>query len=84
MERDNRICTLCNDGVTEDQIHFAFRCPVYNDVRNEFNNICTERIPNWVNLTDIDKIATLFDKHPRMFGKYIRKLFLHRKNVLYN
>ncbi len=43
-----------------------------------------ERIPNWVNLTHINRIATLFDHNPRMFGKYIEKIFLHRKGVLYN
>ena len=84
VERENRVCTLCNEGVIEDQIHFALRCPIYNDLRNDFYNICMERIPNWVNLTDIDRIATLFDHHPRMFGKYIKKIFLHRKSVLYN
>ncbi len=83
IARENRICTLCNTGI-EDQIHFALKCPIYNDIRNEFFNLCNERINDWVNLNDTEKIARLFYEHPRMFGKYIRKIFVHRKSILFN
>ncbi len=83
IARENRICTLCNTGV-EDQIHFALKCPTYNEIRNDFNNTCLERVTDWINMSDTEKIACLFDDHPRMFGKYIRKIFLHRKNLIFN
>ncbi len=80
--RENRICTLCNTGL-EDQIHFAFKCPLYDDIRNDFFITCIERINNWADLNDTEKIARLFNDYPRMFGKYIRKIFVHRKSILF-
>ena len=28
-----RVCKLCNTGECEDEIHFMFACPLYNDIR---------------------------------------------------
>ncbi len=83
LPREERICSLCNTGI-EDQIHFALKCPVYNNFRNEFNITCIERIPNWATLNDTQKIVTLFNDHSRLFGKYVKKIFVHRKSLLFN
>ncbi len=83
LAREQRQCTLCNSGSIEDQIHFAFTCPVYNDARAEFNKTCKERIVGWDILTNIGKVASLFKEQPRLFGKYIKKIFLHRKSLIF-
>ncbi len=84
LARKDRICTLCNTGEIENQVHFALYCPVYNHLRVEFVNTCRNRILGWDILTDIGKISFLFNHEPRLFGKYLKKSFLHRKSLLYN
>ncbi len=83
VEREHRLCLLCNEGVIEDQIHFTFQCPRYNHIRDEFSNTCNNRIAGWNDMNDIDKISTLFEDQPRLFGKFIKKCFLHRKSLLF-
>ena len=64
IDRVHRVCTLCNDESVEDQIHFTFNCAAYNHLRVSFNNTCNERIDGWDSMSDIDKIATLFENQP--------------------
>ena len=33
---ERRLCTLCNGGKIEDEIHFALKCPMYNVERDNF------------------------------------------------
>ncbi len=83
LERKDRKCTLCNTGEIEDQLHFALKCPIFNQYRSEFVDKCRDRIVGWDILTDIGKISALFTEQPRIFGKYLRKTFLHRKTLIY-
>ena len=82
LNRDQRQCTLCKAAV-EDQIHFVFECPVYNNMRTEFIQTCKNRMVGWDILTDVGKISQLFTEQPRFLGKYIKGIFLHRKSLLY-
>ena len=36
VKRENRICTLCEENEVEDELHFLFKCTLYNDIRNQF------------------------------------------------
>ncbi len=54
-------------------------------VRENFIKICKDRITGWDILTDIGKVTdltVLFKDQPRLFGKYIKKIFLHRKSLI--
>ena len=83
IDREHRVCTLCDNEVVEDQVHFAFHCSAYNHLRVTFNDTCNDRIEGWNNMSDIDKIASLFENQSRLFGKFIKKCFLHRKSLLF-
>ncbi len=83
LDRNERICTLCDAEEVENQIHFALKCSTYTQFRNDFVNTCRDRIVGWDILTDIGKISALFCHQPRLFGKYIKKIFLYRKSLLY-
>ncbi len=83
LERAEQLCTLCNTGAIEDQLHFAFYCPVYQEIRHEFVNTCKEKGMDWGNLSDVNKISNLFTHQPRLFGKYITKIFEYRKGLLF-
>jgi hypothetical protein len=38
VERSNRLCTCCSLNVVEDETHFMFDCPIYQETRNKFRN----------------------------------------------
>ena len=79
----NRICTLCDSNNVEDQIHFVFHCNFYNTMRENLNIKAKNVNANWDNMSDIDKLKLLFNEMPRMFGKYVKSIFLLRRNKLY-
>ncbi len=83
LERKDRKCTLCNTGEIEDQLHFALKCPIFNQYRSAFVDKCRDRIVGRDILTDTGKISALFNEQARLFGKYLRKTFLHRKTLIY-
>ncbi len=82
-KRTDRLCKICNEGVLEDQYHFVLRCPIYNDRRNVFIEKVKEKTIQWENLSDNDKFINLFTEHPRIFGKYVKDIFLYRKSQIY-
>ncbi len=83
LNREERHCMLCKSGSVEDQVHFAFECSVYNNMRTGFIQTCKDRIVGWDILTGEGKISQLFRDQPRLFGKYIKGIFLHRRGLLY-
>ncbi len=48
-KRKNRLCKICNEGVVEDQNHFVWYCPAYNEIRDNFVQLITGRHANWDN-----------------------------------
>ena len=46
--------------------------------------MCICRLADMANFSDTEKINILFNEHPRMLGKYIRKIFIQRKSILFN
>ncbi len=83
-KRCDRICTFCNSGDIEDQIHFLFHCNLYEMQRNEIYVKARNIIERWDELSDIHKLASLFKHMSRALGKYVKDIFLLRRNKLYN
>ncbi len=81
--RENRFCRICNEGIVEDQYHFVFYCSAYNEKRDTFTNIMENRIPGYSNMNDDQKFVLLFKENSRALGRYVKDLFLYRKNLLY-
>ena len=82
-ERAQRLCRICNNGSVEDQYHFILNCPAYNIRRGIFIEKVKERIDNWDNLDETNKFICLFNKQPRLLGKFVRDIFLYRKSLIY-
>ena len=41
LKRNERLCQMCSMNVVEDEIHYFFHCPKYNEIRKElFKDIC--------------------------------------------
>ncbi len=81
--RCDRICTLCNTGNIEDQIHFLFHCTLYDTQRADLYTKARTIVDGWDDLSDIMKLASLFTNMTRVLGKYVKNIFLMRRNKLY-
>ncbi len=82
-DRCDRICTLCNAGEIEDQIHFLFHCDYYKNIREEFLVKASNCIPRWDHLSDVDKLSILFQNMTRSLGKFVKNIFIARRNKLF-
>ena len=58
-KREDRLCKICNGGVVEDQDHFVWHCPVYNEIRDKFVQFIKNHTPTWDYLNEIDKFVLL-------------------------
>ena len=38
-ERSRRVCVCCDMDVVEDELHVAFECPFYDDIRCDFPDL---------------------------------------------
>ena len=82
IERDNRICKICQSGSIEDELHFVFQCTSLNAIRVQFA-IDLPILEN-TNMDERDKFVFLLTKcNPKLVSVYIRELYDHRRNILY-
>ena len=79
----DRICTLCDSNIVEDQIHFLFHCKKYDNLREELNTKARMSSNRWDDLQDVEKLIYLFDNMTRALAKYTRSIFVIRRNTLY-
>ena len=69
--REERVCTTCDQGVTEDEKHFILDCPAYHDLRS---NIFGDNIDS--NTKPEDLVKTI---PPTTLTKYIKLALKHRE-----
>jgi hypothetical protein len=67
-----RICHLCDTKRVEDEKHFLLECPVYTQIRSQFQNICHNTdLPNLLSHQNFSDL-----------GMLLLMLFKHRNNIL--
>ncbi len=81
-KRCDRICTICESGSIEDQIHFLFHCNFYETQRDDLYIKARSVIEGWDDLADIRKLELLFTDMTRILGKFVKNIFLLRRNKL--
>ena len=79
IQRQDRICTLCNNNTVEDETHVLINCPVYHDIRPEVVHRTTLNL----NLCDLDKtVKILKSGDVKNIAKFIHQLFKTREIML--
>ena len=58
---NNRICTHCNMGKIEDELHFIFECPKYVTLRLELLRLCHKDTCHFNNMTRAQQIFYIFN-----------------------
>ena len=81
---EDRICTICDMGVIEDEVHFICECPVYNDQRNNFYRILSGIDPHFDNLIGRGEIFTYIVQNvSKDTAKFIIQIWNMRNNIIY-
>jgi len=80
VKLEDRLCQLCNNNVIEDEIHFLFHCPAYQEVRAHFIHDVGGNIELQ---NDWEKLITLFKTNVRKLAKFVCKLTYLRQTKLY-
>ena len=69
LERNQRVCSMCNLNDIEDEFHFILRCPAYNDLRKKYLK------QRYCNSPSVFKLLQLFNtcclSELRKLGYYI-------------
>ena len=60
IDREDRICQICNEEFIEDEKHFLLKSENYSEVRNAFLNNFFERNPNTKQLSPDDLLQFMF------------------------
>ncbi len=81
--REERVCTLCTTNTIESVEHFLFECEAYDTQRLPFVANAQSVIENWEELTQSECLKLLFQVMPRALGKYVKSIFLHRRDKIY-
>ena len=75
----NRVCKICNSDQVENEVHFLFDCNMYQQERAEFLDAIKGQYHNFINLQVSGKLHVLFTLEPRLFAKYVVKIFEKRQ-----
>ena len=72
---NERLCLLCNQNTIEDEFHFLFSCPVYNDERTNFCQL----ISGFENLIPDEQLCHLMKMNAKLVVQYIECIWNKRK-----
>ena len=79
-----RVCRACDEGLLDDEAHFALFCELTKELRTDF-------LREVHNRTDIDVYAEKYELMSNLFkrkclritAKHVEKMWLYRRNYLY-
>ena len=80
LERNKRVCLICNNNDIEDEYHFVLVCSEYKDIRKKYIKRYFYNRPSvfkFVQLLQCQDKEVLFK-----IGKYIKEAFIFRNTVI--
>ena len=83
IDRQNRICRLCDLNRVEDELHFGFECPAYRIEREDM--IDKLRFGNQgfvVNNIQPENLYKICMMRPFILAKYLKKIWDKRTSIL--
>ena len=84
MNRDERLCPKCTGGVVEDELHFLFECPFYDEIRTKFSaplfaqfggpgGVASVMQHQWC------KCVEFMEQEPRFVARYVHECLQKRR-----
>ena len=85
IELENRICSLCDLGEIENEIHFLCECPLYVTQRQELYDLARNKIETFDTNLPSENIFILLMKHMQKgVSKFLKIAYHIRRNNIYN
>ena len=78
IDRNNRICSLCNMNILEDEYHFVLVCPFYSTIGDKYIKPYYYNTPSTFKLTQL--MSTDSSKHLIKLCKYLTTATMHRSD----
>jgi hypothetical protein len=82
-KEEDRICTLCNSGDVENEMHFLLKCLLYENERCVLFTKAEEKCTGFNELNDSDKLITLNTLLVCQTSIFICAAYNKRRNTLY-
>ena len=83
IPEENRICTMCCLGEVENEAHFLFYCPFYDDLRESLFRKLYEKSPEVIWERDEIRMKWLFNEGVSEFSHFLHKAWNKRRRQLY-
>ena len=83
VELSERLCTLCDDNLVEDEVHFLCCCRFYSDLRDTLYNHAREANPEFDSLDMLDKYVYLMSDLQKDTIAFVYQSVMRRKSALY-
>ena len=84
IPREYRLCIFCNHNVVEDEMHFLFVCPLYNEIRQQYYERFKEIVPNFEDLTHVEKLNKFMScDFVKLSAEFVNNCYCLRKEKLY-
>ena len=85
LPAENRLCTLCNLNLVEDEFHFVLICDLYTHERNDLLDVCNEELPEFETMNNTERFCEIMRcKIPEVIialCKYVFVCFTKRKDT---
>ena len=81
---NDRICSFCSINEVEDEIHFMFKCTLYNDLRYQWLLKVKQETIDFDSLDIQQKLNIVFTKNYHCTAKFLLRSFNLRKDKLYS
>ena len=73
IPEEQRLCVVCDLGVVEDEFHFMFHCPLYNNLRLSLFEKMQDKNPDLFWMSECHMLNWLFNKEVFVLAKFNRK-----------
>lgn len=80
---EDRLCCVCDLFLVEDEFHFMFYCPLYNDLRIDLYNMIQQKNPDLFWLPEGEIMFWLFKNEIFCMATYVEKAWILRQKTLY-
>ena len=84
IKPEDRKCKICNGQDIEDESHFLFHCDKYNSERTIFFANINRINANFNNMNDINKMEYLMNNHVYNFGRFLKEIYVKRRQLIYS
>lgn len=83
VPEEDRLCAVCDLSLVEDEFHFMFYCPLYNDLRNVLFEKIQCKNPDLFRLSEGDMLGWLFSNDWFSVATFVEKAWTLRQRTLY-